>query len=80
MPKIYSTKFKKGSFTIGLGLAIAGVGLVASGIVGFYSGSIAITEKISEDRERISALEANKDNLEQWLKRVENKLDRVIEK
>lgn len=69
---------QKGVLTIGVASAFAGITLIASGIIGFYSSNLAVQEKISKDRERISKLEANEVNLTDWLKRVERKLDEVI--
>jgi hypothetical protein len=38
-----------------------------------------ISEKISEDRQEISALKTQNENFEKWLSRIELKLDKVID-
>ena len=70
---------QKGQITILLGTALAVGGLALSGVVGFFSGNIAIADKISADRERISHLEADSENLNEWLARVEGLLREALE-
>ena len=68
-----------GQITVGVGVGISLLALIAGGVSGFFNSNIVINDKISADRERISSLEANDKNLNAWLTRIENKLDRVIE-
>ena len=69
---------KTGQITIGLGVMLAAMSMSIGGVTGYFSSSAVVSGKISADRERIATLEANSENLKEWLVRIEKKLDDVI--
>ena len=70
---------QRGQVTIGVGVLIATGTAIVSTVGGYYAGQITVNDKIGTVQVDVGKLQSDQQNIQQWLERIEGKLDRVIE-